>query len=382
MQKHFFGKTALLICFLQMLFVKGNAQLIATLQVPAYGIAQKSQLWNMMLINPTTASLNIQIELSLYNSAGSQKLLSAVTRVLEINKGARQIQYADVVPVNYNYLAGTDIDRNPYGFLPVGYYKACYSFSQIVGDMIIPLAEECTELEVAPLSPPQLLLPEDKARVDKPNPQFTWIAPLPEMLFRNLVYTLRVVELFPGQGYTDAMERNIPVVQERNLKQAFFDYPASARALERNKKYLWQVTAHDGTYSVKTEIWLFEFPSDVTTAKQQTSQHVELERGIGPAQFISNGLLKFRYQNELSDTLATFRIYPPGREQEVKMKGTVKLKRGENFVDLSVEGKRFLQDGGMYCFALMNSSGEKWFLPFVYYTLKEENHDNQSEKQD
>lgn len=348
-------------------FSKSEAQLVTTLQIPVNGVMQKGQLWNMLLVNTGNTTLHIQIELSLYNTTATQKLMSAVTRVLDIEKGVKQLQYSDVSPVNYNFFSGTDIDKNPYGLLPVGYYKACFTFSQIIGDMVSPLSEECLELEVAPLSPPFLILPEDTAKLQTTFPQFTWTSPMPEMLFRHLSYSLKIVELLPGQGYTQAIEQNLPLLHERNLKQSFFSYPASAKGLEKDKKYLWQVTANDDDYSIKTDVWMFQLLSDSKINKQQTLQHIVLERGIGPAQFISNGLLRFKYVNEGVDSLLGYKIRSVDHNAETKLKGRLSVKRGENYIDLNIDEKMSLQDGVTYVFELIDAEGKSWFLPFIFF---------------
>lgn len=358
-----------LFCFLLavMYGLAANAQVVMTTQLPPVGVTQKSQLWNLVLSNASASAVDVQIELSLLNLQTGQTVLTGTGRRLVLPKGAKVIQWGDVQPVVYNAAGSSGIDANPNGFLPAGNYKACYNLMRYVSDFKEVIAEECTDLEIAPLSPPQLTLPADGDTVGTLYPQFSWMPPTPATIFQRLTYELKIVELLEGQSAGDAIQNNLPVLGVDRLSQPLYPYPTSAKSFEKGKNYLWQVTARDiNQYEVKTEVWRFSVRSEAFNQTLISTVYARLGRGINATIVPARDTLKVAYINLSGDTSAAYRISPVEQEERTAVQGTLKLVHGENFLDVPLPAGKGLREGERYRFELVNRKGETWEIQFSY----------------
>lgn len=241
-----------------------HAQVTFSVQAPLSGLVQKSQLWNMILVNTSNRTLKVNVGMSILNAKDNRPVLNAVSGTILLNNGARQLSSADLAPVQYSYLSPTaDIDRNPDGFLPIGNYKICYTLSKTEKDQNFPLAEDCILLEVAPLAPPQLNMPADTSVVETSYPQFSWLPATPYNLFSDLNYNLVLVEVMPGQSKTDAIQKNIPLYNASSVRTVFHSYPTSAKSLDTSRLYAWKVIAKNGDeFAAQTEVWTFRLAAN------------------------------------------------------------------------------------------------------------------------
>lgn len=352
-----------------------SAQVVVSLQLPPSGVLQKSQLWNMLVVNGAGEKFNMVVELNVFDSRNGNRVFSASSRMIEINAGAKQIRMNDLMPVQYQYINSLyQMDAGMNGLLPVGSFKFCYNFFRINEKGKDPLSEECREMEIAPLSPPQLMMPQDSAKIETVYPQFTWTPPTPSNSFKGLQYELRVVELQKGQNITDAIQKNIPFAERGNLKEPFLAYPSSLPAFDTAVLYAWQITATDiNGYAAKSEVWTFSLSKRTQNRLKVTNSYVWLQKGEDPALFISNGRVKFSYNNLIAQRTANYQlINVSDNKQQIVRKGKVGLSDGQNFIDLNLEDKRFWKENELYRFELINDKGEKWLLN-IKFIDKEEN---------
>src|SRR4030095_1638131 len=104
------------------------SQVSFSVQQPPSVIIQKSQLWNITLINSGNSQMTVSIDLNVFDTKSDQRLMTAHTRQLTLNKGIRQLNAADLSPIDYRYLTSAfDLDRVSGALLPVGDYRACYT---------------------------------------------------------------------------------------------------------------------------------------------------------------------------------------------------------------------------------------------------------------
>jgi hypothetical protein len=356
-----------LALFLLLLLNTGQAQLMVNLQLPPDGIVRKSQLWNMNLVNTSGNGQELQINLVMTDLATNQPVLTAVTKSFLLAPGTRQIQMNDLLPLTYNVVgAAYNIDPNPDGFLPVGKYKLCYAFT-------IPshhggMAEECSAVEVNPLSPPQLTAPADKEQITGTNPTFTWIPPMPLNLFGNLTYELTLVEVYPGQTTTDAIQKNIPLYSQTRIGNQLLPYPPAAPPLQTGKVYAWRVKAlNNAVVAGETEIWTFTVKATPATAGGETffgGGYARLQKSANIPYVVSRGDLAVGYNNEAADSTASLRIYDLSATDRNAVQLTQPLRFGENFWKIDLLKDNAFHQGHIYLLQLTNSRRETWNLKF------------------
>ncbi|MVT12650.1 hypothetical protein [Chitinophaga tropicalis] len=350
-----------------LLSLQVSAQVNMTVQLPPTGVMQKAQLWNLLLVSASQTNTQVRIALRVTDAKTNQPVFTGLSRVITLNKGAKQVQAADVTPVTYEYLRPV-ADRSPNGLLTAGAYLACYSVMLEKGDISSVAAEDCLPFSVEPVSPPLLNSPANQSTEESLLPQFTWLPPAPVNIFNDLNYEMLIVEVRKGQSAIEAIQQNIPVFRALHVKSPFVNYPLSATTLDTAKNYAWMVTANNGNqFSAQTDIWTFRVKgaSPVKTAITG-NPYVQLRRELDGELISCPGTLKVAYNNMMTDTIAAYEVISLDDQQRVLIKNTLKLTPGTNFIEIPLSGRKDLGEGKQYLFRLSNSRREYWQLKFVY----------------
>jgi hypothetical protein len=363
----------ILFLAMTMAALQTKAQLLVNLQLPPNGVAQKSQLWNVTVTNTGTAVVSLHIELMLSDAFSSMQVLSAATQVISVAPGTMQLNNSVLQPIQYNVLSPAYIiDASPNGLLPVGDFEVCYSFISHSLHNEEKIAEECRELIIEPLSPPQLVYPYDQSAIETKNPQLSWLPPMPVNLFANLKYDLDLVELFPNQSPADAIQQNPALFHQQGIPAANLLYPTNAPVLELSKLYAWRVIAKSNEVPVgQSETWVFsvkEF-NRVDNPLQPEMAFAKLEREDGGGYAIFSNELKFDYLNENSDSAWNLSVYDLSTSDKRKVElvmDSIKLKPGQNLVTCKVSANSDFIDKHLYLLEIINSRKESWRLRFEY----------------
>lgn len=346
-----------------------KAQVYIQTTLPTVGLVQKNQLWNLVLVNGTTVSMDGKLELVLRDRSSGIDLMTATTNRFTLSKGSLSVSVNTLSPIQYNYL-GMDAGGTLNNLLPAGAYTACYSFTKTTGEKQEQIAEECVAFDVEPLSPPMLIYPADSSVLDAIPAQFTWTPPAPSGMISRLRYEVLITEIVPGQKADEALQQNMPFYSTADVGNNFFSYPGSLPGFEKDKWYGWQVVARDDkSYAGKSEVWVFKVKKESAAdliikgtpfLKMSTGNP---ETGIAP-----NGILKLSYFNRSADSVATVSIYAvAGNEHGIKpVTVEVKLIPGENQLQLNLKKLLRLNEGQLYK-AELKTSGEK---PVVLFVVK------------
>lgn len=317
-----------------------KAQVAINVQMPPAGLIQKEQLWNLVVTNSGSTTIEAAIALNLQDAQTGQSVLTAATNTILLSRGVKVLTVSDVYPVQYN-AATAFLNGN---FLPLGSYIACYSVIKRTREVVEKLADECVRIAVNPLSPPLLNTPADKAVLPVSPSAFSWIPPAPKDMFQDLSYDLALTEVMPGQSPSEAMLSNQPFYVKSHTRALFDIYPSSNTNLQKGKTYAWQVTARNGqNYAASTEVWSFTLAPDVIE-QPLTAAYIELKRRdeISGVHALSTDTLKIKYYSFGKDHEALVRfVYPDGRLVQEK-KQTIRY--GDNYL-LFPLSNRFHADG-------------------------------------
>ncbi|PSL46716.1 hypothetical protein CLV51_103697 [Chitinophaga niastensis] len=355
---------ALLFCLLSSM--KLYAQVVMSVQVPPAGIIQQSQLWNMVLTNSYTTPVAVTLMIRLSDAGSGQPVLTGISRSIQLPAGAKQLQLKDVSPVEYEYLSPV-ADRRDNALLPPGNYTICYSVV-ITGDKTArPMAEDCVNFTVEPVSPPMLNTPINNAQVDAFLPQFTWIPPTPLNLFTDLNYDLVLVEVDENQSAEEAVQLNIPVYRISGLHQPFMNYPAGAPALDTGITYAWMITSNNGRqFAAQTNTWTFHMKQPGKVLHDDPTAYVQLKRSSSGNVINCGNTVKCSYVNDAGDEKAKYEILSLEDNNRVVRHGNVTLQPGTNMIALPLDRGSKLSSGKLYVFRLYNSRTENWEIKFIY----------------
>ena len=367
-----FMKKYILFAGLEALAGYGWAQIVINPQLPPAGLTVKSQLWSLSVVNPGS-EMQAQIELSMTDLSNNQQVLTATTRVLRFSKGLRQVQVADVGPVTYNILSpGINGGGAGEGFLPVGNFELCYSLVRLDEAGSERVAEQCTSVVIEPLSPPQLVYPTDSERIELTRPLFTWLPPSPYTLFKRLTYDVKVVNVQSLQTGAEAVQENMPLLQQSNMATVNLQYPISLPELDTGKLYAWQITARsEGLEVAKSEVWTFRVQKQNLLLKKGLAleTYAKLSRDNDGSYVISSGLLRYQYLNEWNDSTVDLKLYDissPKRSELPLDSNYIAVSYGENYNKMDLSESALLKDQHFYQLELVNSKNEHWYLKFQY----------------
>lgn len=324
------------------------AQVTVNVQLPPAGILQKDQLWNMVVVNNGNNMIETTISIDLRDAVTGQTVLSGGSRSFTLGKGVKVIGIRDVQPVLYNYQASEFTGR----FIPLGAYVACYRvFRNDSGEEPEPLADECVQVNINPLSPPLLATPADKAVLPTVYPAFSWLPPSPVEMFSSLNYEIAVVEVFPGQSPAEAVLSNPPVYTGHNLKTPYHVYPSGFSKLREGQQYAWQVTARNElNYAAQTEAWSFTIHPGDSIKKVLSNTFYILLRGRDQSGINYPGdknlYVKYYSFDKAHETIVRFYAADNTLVSEVKQA----IAYGDNFLRFAL-GKQF-RTGEVYSMQL------------------------------
>lgn len=360
MQRHHPGRPLLLtVLLLSVTLVHGQFNIAI---LPAGGIYLRSQLWNVSVSNTGTTTVEATLHLDLKDIQTRQTVLSAQSAPFRVPPGVKKIEVSAIEPIVYNYGPGIRADRSSNGLLPVGKYQVCYQLIWTYGESQTAVADDCDEIEVEPLSPPVLTMPENDSIVDRAHPNFTWVPPAPLSMFGDLQYDVLISPVFDGQSITDAIQQNLPLQQSSGLHQPFFSYPLQGPQLETGKRYVWQIIARDGAqYAAKSEVWTFR-TGDKPLAAGENLVYLVLDGKTTGRETIDPGMLHLKY---VSATAHKALLLLKTEDGMIVSKTTLALHEGENYLHVPLSGK--FQRKRTYTAALQEPDGK---MAGISFTIK------------
>lgn len=130
------------------------------------------------------------------------------------------------------------------GRLPEGKYTACMTLEDMNG--LVLVGNVCADFTIIYPEPSHLIFPanQDSVAGEINYPTFQWTPVIvPPAYILN--YTLKIVELLPGQTPAQALSANYPHYLNDQLNITSFTYPIEALQFEAGKTYVWQIQALD-----------------------------------------------------------------------------------------------------------------------------------------
>lgn len=363
-------------CFLTgclIIALTAQGQLIVNLQIPPGGVIQMNQIWNMLVTNTTSVNISASIMMTMTQNQTGEPILGASTSSIVFPPGTTMLNSSQLIPIQYNYLTNSlnFHNANLNSFLPPGSFLICYRFSgSTLPESATP--PSCFVLDVTPLSPPILIIPEDQSTIDSTfYPIFSWMPPAPLNIFTDLKYDISIVQVSPNQTASDAIQLNIPVFFQQDLATTSFVYPLSASALEPGVQYAWQISAKNNRIPVSnSETWTFHLGNIMQKETTQSElPFTRLMKNGESGYAICPGLLKFAYVNETADTawnIALYDISEPVKREISFSLDAIPMRRGLNLVQYDLTGNHSFLDLHMYLLELRNSRNEVWRLKFEY----------------
>jgi hypothetical protein len=249
-----------------------------------------------------------------------------------------------------------------------GDYEYCFTLNFTHSD-VLPM-EQCYNYTLAPFAELNLIDPYNKDKICDQRPLLTWQPLIPGI--PGSFYQLVLSEIKTGQNATEALNYNLPVINQSNIVSPILPYPSIAPQLAKGKKYAWQVTAYkDQTVLNRSEIWEFTVDCQDSVKKVADDGYRDIEDLSKGNYYIAAGYLKFALVNPYQAQDLKYTITSLNEpDKKIKRLPKLKLKSGMNqtSIDLAVTGG--FTDGSYYLLKVQLPNGATKSLRFLYTEAK------------
>ena len=249
---------------------------------------------------------------------------------------------------------------------PEGDYDYCFTLSYSHTDN--PPDEQCFPYVLAPFADLSLIDPVNKDKICDKRPLFTWQPLLPGI--PGAYYQLVLAEIKSGQNATEALNYNLPIINQSTIIAPLLPYPAIVKELESKKRYAWQVTAYkEHTILNRSEIWEFTIDCQDSIKKKvhRDSGYRDIEDLLKGNYYVAKGDVRISIINPYQKQKLKYKI--SGLETPGKNIGhlpKVVLENGTNKIIIDLSGNSAFKPGEYYILNLWLPNGAVKNLRFKY----------------
>jgi len=228
------------------------------------------------------------------------------------------------------------------------------------------LGEQCFNYLVEPLTPLFLIEPYHKEKICDKRPMFTWQPSVP--MIPGAMYRLTLSEVKPDQLITEALNYNIPLINQGNISSPLLIFPPSAKSLEEGKKYTWQVSVYkDNQIINRSETWEFTVQCNEPPKPPINDGYRDIEDLVKGNFYMAEGSIRFSFDNPYEAGKLQYSIVCLNKP-DLKMKRLpeVKLKRGTNNISIDLSENKSFIDGYHYIVTIQLPNRSTQKLRFLY----------------
>ncbi|MFX3626079.1 MAG: hypothetical protein ACN6I4_01855 [bacterium] len=298
-----------------------------------------------------------------------------------LNKGVSKLNKTNTSTIGTNYNNNNSSAQiiSQYNNLPYGRYNLCVYVYDVENDDI--LAESCIDHESQPVTPPTLITPDYCEKVNTKFPVFTWLAPAPQIRGQQVYYDFKLAEVYSGQSYEDAIQRNLAVAFASNLTKTSFMYPSNAQPLDSNKTYVWQVQAKvkkfnsievpESSNSFQhigiSEVWCLsykkpELPEIIVVKKDIT---YAIPKIYEDAAVNVTNILYLSYREDYIAGKMNYTIFD-SKGETINLYTPLDVKKGDNRYDINLKQTGLFKHKQQYKLVITNNNKETYYLNFKY----------------
>jgi hypothetical protein len=337
-------------------------------------------LWHFTVVRSITDD-NAQFYVSLRVFDGADRLrIKSNTATVSLPPGSHYYNLSNISllqPFTTSYHDAGILQQtiNSGGNFPPGTYHLVYTlYGKAADGVFTPLAEDVSEALVETLWPPMLLSPADEEIIDTRYPILTWTPAFSSSYPGQITYTLKLVELLPGQNTYQAMAANPAYFTQNNIPVTMLPYPPSAQPLDTSRTYVWQVHADaQGTQMGSSEIWSFTYriPNSGEKSPKKNTYFLLSTEATSEYVIINDGQLRISYTENLYDTdkKLTFNIIDQkGKVIADQSKLNHSISEGYNKIRISLCSKSsgFNLPKGQYTIKIKSQRGNIYLLNFYH----------------
>ncbi|WP_316800443.1 DUF928 domain-containing protein [Pedobacter frigidisoli] len=261
------------------------------------------------------------------------------------------------------------IRRNQY--FPQGDYEYAFNIISASSSEEV-IVDQTFNHEVTPPAPLDLIEPYDQDEICEKRPLLTWQPSLPAV--DGQLYQLLLVEIKDKQNAVEALNYNLPVVNQKGIPANLLVYPPNAKELVAGKKYAWQVSAYkDQTIINRSDVWSFEVncPDTMANAPDSDLGYRDIEDLAKGNFYVANGILRFSLINSNQEQQLRYSIICISNKALLPRRlKKIQLTKGVNKIKLDFTGNAAFKDGEHYVMRVTLPDGTTRSIRFTYKAIQ------------
>ncbi len=345
--------------------IQGQVKFNVTPRIEGIFVIDRVFQFSLINLNPTEIAegyINIKVQVIGGEVVSQYKSLPLKVKATEPIFGSN-IEWLNSIEYSASKSAAQLKDL---GTLPYGNYSICYTF---IGTKI-KSSVYCTEVKSAPQLPPQLLNPPHTSVVNNTTPLLAWIPPMPDLNL-NYLYSVKLVELRDNQTCVQALQQNVPIVQERNFDGMQYQVTdINGLNLEFGKNYCWQVGAYyKKNLLANTEIWQFKVDSSkiATPSVEDGMPFYYVKQSLDAENLKVKQFIKIAFDNRLNSPNLRYSIRSEDGKEEVSLEQkAINLNAGINQISLDCKTMKNLKTNVPYIIEVYDENDNRYYCRFTY----------------
>lgn len=258
-----------------------------------------------------------------------------------------------------------------HGYFPTGDYDYAYVIMASSSSEEIIIDQNFSQ-EITPPAPFDLIEPYNEDQICEKRPMFTWQPSLPQVT--GSLYQLTLVEMKDKQNAVEALNYNLPIVNQKGIVTNLLMYPPVSKDLTTGKKYAWQVTVYkDQAIINRSEVWSFKVDcTDTVSSKlEDDNGYRDIEDLLKGNYYVAQGSVKFAIVNSYAEQSLKYGITCiTDPNQKVRALPKKKLLKGKNKVNIDLSHNFSFKDGYSYLLSVELPNGSTKKLRFIYKELE------------
>lgn len=324
-------KNAILLLSLLSFVYKANSQVtVQFMNIDPYYVHAKDLtkvIITNSFINYNKAKLVVTV------SFFEEKVCTIETLPIEIKTGSEFYDFSNQISI-INWTRGDlkQADETTSGMLP-GKYKICYRLYDMSNMEAIMDGQLCENIKIEFPTPLLLAYPFDKSEIEDKNPVFSWIAPLPAGLEKNIIYKMSLYENTDKTPKSAVVSQRPITVIETNFANS--NLPSTVNELKFGVDYFWKVDAYIGSnYLISSEVWEFKLkePKKINVPEVYVKIN-EIKDDVHTAR----NVLRVMYISEKMHGIMNYIITNPS-DGRILRNSTISYNIGENAWEIPIDG--------------------------------------------
>jgi len=296
------------------------------------------------------------------------KILTLQTEPFTLSRGVNSIPASAVRSARIQTGQGTVarlVQQN--GFLPQGNYE--YSFT-ITDQIAVSTGEyeQTYQYELTPSAPLNLIEPYNEDKICEKKPILSWQPYIPHI--NGVQYQLQMAEIKNQQNAVEALNYNLPVINQKGIINSMMPYPSNSKDLQQGKKYAWQVTAYkDQTVLNRSEVWEFTYDckDSVVTVVPEDNGYRDIEDLAKGNYYVAKGFLRFAVVNSYEEQVLKYEIISLSNpHKKIKKLPKVTIQRGNNSITIDLTNSPSFKNDQSYIINIKLPNGSTKSLRFIF----------------